>query len=236
MNNCEICGKELSEIYALEWRICEECRKEKADIEKHEYESSVQKPLVTKCKPKKYYGVSFLILLICNFICMIPNFKHYTMGGLQGLIFLIFIVPIMLIVDLVLMFVLAAIFRKVMPKSWAGRFKGIVIGALMVFAIINIYRATLPLPYLQFMIDKIPDAVSYFEEHETELYEDVVNGNQRVSFHDADIPAGPMVNMLYIYVESPEKYPKETGKISRTEYIHPINEHWYLWLYQGYAA
>lgn len=89
---------------------------------------------------------------------------------------------------------------------------------MVVFTIINIYRATLPLPYLQFMIDKIPDAISYFEEHESELYEDVMNNYQRVSYHDTDIPSGPMVNMLYIYVESSGKYPKETGQISRTEY------------------
>jgi len=235
MNNCEICGKELTDTYASEWSICEECREDRAVIEQLEFESSLQEPAITKSKPQRYNGVSFLILLICNFIYMIPHFEHYSMGGMQGLVFLMFIVPIMLIIDLVLMLVLAAVFRKVMNKSWAARFKKIIAGALAVFAIINIYRATLPLPYLRFMIEKIPDAVSYFEEHEAELCENIVNGNNYIYFDDADIPGGPMVNMLYVYVASSEMYPDKTGQISRTEYIYPLNEHWYLWLYQGYA-
>ena len=137
----------------------------------------------------------------------------------------------MLVVDLVLLFILAAILRRVMRKSWAKWVQRIGLGSLAIFLVINLYRTTLPLPYLQYMIDKIPAAVSYFEEHKAEIQGEYSNP----VFYNEDNPSGPMVNMLYVYVESPEKYPQKTGQISRTEYIHPINEQWYLWLYQGHA-
>ena len=184
---------------------------------------------------KKYYGTSFLILLLCNFIYLIPHFEHYDMGGMQGSILLFAILIILLVIDIIGMFILAAILRKVMIKRWSKVFVVISAGAIVVFFIINVYRATLPLPYLRLMIDKIPDAVSYFEKNETELYEKAANG-EVCMYRDADLQVGPMINMLYIYVENPADYPVQTGQIRRFEYIHPIDEHWYLWLYQGPAG
>jgi hypothetical protein len=188
----------------------------------------------TSMKPKKYYGSSFVVLLICNFIYMIPLFQHYSMGGLQGSVMFFFTAVIMFVTDIVLMFILAAILRNVMKKSWSTCFFRITVGVLVIFCAVNIYRATLPLPYLQIMIDEIPDAATYFDEHKDELYERYL-AKEYLFYWSHDLPAGPMVNMVFVYVEPGKEYPQKTGQISRTEYIHPLNELWYLWLYQGYA-
>lgn len=189
-------------------------------------------------RPKKhsrYYGVSFCILLLCNFIYMIPHFEHYNMGGMQGIIMLFFIGIFFLAADLILLFPLAALLRWAMAKNWAGIFQKIGIGALVLFFAVNVYRSTLPLPYLRFMIDKIPDAVVYFEEHEGELLAEAKTSPEPLFYYSDDFPIGPMVNMQYVYVENPEDYPQKTGKISRSVYIHPIDPNWFLFLYQGSA-
>ena len=189
----------------------------------------------TSVKPKKYYRISFLILLVCNFIYMIPHFEHYSMGGLQGSVIFFIMAVIMLLADIVLMFILAAILRSAMKKNWSKRFVRITAGILAVFLVVNIYRATLPLPYLQKMIDEIPGAVAFFNEHEAELYESHLAG-EYLFYRNHNLPAGPMINMLFVYVEPGKEYPQKTGQISRTEYIYPLNAQWYLWLYQGYAV
>jgi len=65
MNKCEICGKELTETYALEWRLCEECRKEKSEIEQQKYTSGVQKPAVYK-----YLLICLINLLVCAVLAL----------------------------------------------------------------------------------------------------------------------------------------------------------------------
>lgn len=186
-------------------------------------------------KPKRYYGVSALLLLVCNIIYLIPHWDHYKMGGLQGLLLLCFLFVIILVFDTVFLFIIAAILRKVMNKSWSKWVIRIGIGAVFLFLAVNIYRSTLPLPYLQLMIDKIPEAVEYFNEHEDEFNRQIADNDYTQIFFQENIPIGPMVNMEYIYVSSLENYPIKTGQISRTEYIYPINDSWYLFLYQGEA-
>jgi len=186
--------------------------------------------------PKKYYGISFIVMLICIFIYMIPHWEHYMMGGMQGMILLFILLIILLIVLIIGMFILAAILRKVMKKPWGKFAPKLIAGAMVIFLAVNIYRSTLPLPYLKIMIDKIPDAVEYFEANEADLYAQTMEGKINISYSDDSLPIGPMINILYVYVESVENYPQQTGQISRTSYIYPLNEHWYLLLFQQYAS
>jgi hypothetical protein len=125
--------------------------------------------------------------------------------------------------------------RWALAKQWAKYFKRAAWGALAVFFAVNVYRSTLPLPYLQYMIDKIPDAVAYFEENRAEFQVEADNGSFEIYYNDPDSPSGPMVNMVYVYVVIPELYPDKTGQISRTKYIHPLDGQWYLMLFQGFA-
>lgn len=184
---------------------------------------------------KQYLGISFLILLICNFIYMIPHFLYYQMGGLQAMVSFFLLFFIMFIADVLGMFILAAILRKVMPNRLSKLFLKVLATGLIIFLAVNLYRSTLPLPYLQFMIDKIPNAVEHFEKNKDEFQDNVNNGQKIVYFYEDDFPAGPMVNMIFVYVQTSEEYPEQTGQISRTEYIHPLDQQWYLHLFQAGA-
>ena len=188
-----------------------------------------------KQKPKRYYGISFIIIFICIFIYMMPHWDHYFMGGIQGMILLFILLVKLLFVLIIGMFILAAILRKVISKPWAKFVQKLIVGAMVIFLAVNIYRSTLPLPFLKIMIDKIPDAVEYFEANETELYAQAMEGKHNIEYSDDGLPLGPMINIMYVYAESSEDYPQQTGQISRTRYIYPINDHWYLHLFQRYA-